>query len=548
MENSINNFYRSYFHLLLFVLLFAPRLSFSQGFSPVDQEHFQAVIDNFVNDNDNPWVGGIAAAIKIDGLAMWTGASGYASRNIDAASNLLPGGTPFTTDTLSRIYSITKTFTSALVLELVHQGELRLDDRAGNYIPLCVINSELSDDVTIRQLLGHESGFSDYTDEFNFQVAVAYMPDYIWSPYEIISFVHKINEVGAVRSYSSTNYIILGAIIEVATGKPVEQLYRERFFKPLHLKSMYLAVRESMDDRGSLASPHDNLSPFNPVFAMFGKPLFPDEYTNLSRFPFTGIASAAFTGGGIVSNIEDLVNWGSALFNGRATSQFTLNTMLNSIPDMPDEDGDYLGYGLMGNYKIHDMEFFLGHNGRAFGYRSAMFHQPEKNVTIAVLTNFAGADVYEISKELYKMVPDFICGKKEDKIQICLHGHEVCVAKAAANTLLKHDAYLGSCENNEWADNNMPKHEKLKDKFIAYPNPFDDRINLYFMNGSRGLVCVKIYDMQGKPLNTLFEAMSEEAETHTLELNRKDFHGHGVYFLKLFTPDGITCQRLMLVD
>jgi D-alanyl-D-alanine carboxypeptidase len=77
----------------------------------------------------------------------------------------------------------------------------------------------------------------------------------VWAPFETLSFVHQVAAPGAVRKYASTNYITLGAIIEVVTGKHVEDFYRNRFFQPLGLNSMYLAVREN-PGQGVLASPH----------------------------------------------------------------------------------------------------------------------------------------------------------------------------------------------------------------------------------------------------------------------------------------------------
>ena len=320
----------------LFIFLSGIMLSgFGQGFSPQVQHRLQTVIDSFQNNPANPFIGGMSVAIKVDGLALWQGASGFAARNVDAQNNLLPGGTPFTIHTLSRIYSVTKTFTASLVLELAKQGVFKLDDSVSMYIPIKTINPGLNSKVTIRQLLAHVSGYSDYTDEFNLQVAVAAQPTHVWTPFEMLTFVHQVSEPGAVLHYSSTNYIILGAIIEAVTGKHVEDFYRKRFFDPLGLHSMYLAIREEKGPRGVLASPHDNISAFNPVFQQTGQPLFPDTFTNISQFPMTAIASLAFTGGGIVSNAKDLADWSSDLFSGRATGKPIINAMLNLFLLLP---------------------------------------------------------------------------------------------------------------------------------------------------------------------------------------------------------------------
>ena len=185
-----------------------------QGFSSSVQKGLQSVIDSFQNNPANPFIGGMSVAIKVDGLAQWEGATGYAARNVDENNNVVPGGTPFKINTLSRIYSITKTFTSPLVLELANEGAFSLDDLISKYIPVNALNPDLNSNVTIRQLLAHESGYSDFTDEINLEIAVAAQPTHVWTPYEMLSFVHQINPTGSVRKYSSTNYVLLGAIIE----------------------------------------------------------------------------------------------------------------------------------------------------------------------------------------------------------------------------------------------------------------------------------------------------------------------------------------------
>ena len=417
-----------------------------QGFSPTVQKRLQHVIDSFQNNPANPFIGGMSAAIKVDGLAEWDGATGFAARNVDQNNNVIAGGTRFEVNTLSRIYSVTKTFTSSLILELANEGAFGLDDLISKYIPVNAINPGLNSNVTIRQLLAHESGYSDFTDEINLQIAVAAQPTHVWTPYEMLSFVHQENPVGSVRKYSSTNYVLLGAIIETVTGKPVEDFYRHRFFNPLGLKSMYFDVREENPTNRILASPHDNISPFNPVFLQTGQPTYPNAYTNISRFPYTAISSLGFTGGAIISDVKDVTAWSSALFNGRATGKKILNTMLQSISPNPDEDGDRLGYGVILSKKISGVYDFYGHDGNAPGYRSVMFYQPDKKLTLVILINYHGADIYAVAKALYNAVPGFECGNKDDKVTICFYGTNVCLPRLAASWLIACGATLGACD------------------------------------------------------------------------------------------------------
>src|SRR5690242_11655879 len=71
------------------------------GFSVTVQKRLQSVIDSFQNNPANPFVGGMSAEIKVDGLADWEGATGYAARNVDENNNVVAGGIPFKVNTLS---------------------------------------------------------------------------------------------------------------------------------------------------------------------------------------------------------------------------------------------------------------------------------------------------------------------------------------------------------------------------------------------------------------------------------------------------------------
>lgn len=539
----------------LFIFLLAFMLfGYGQGFSPQVQNHLQKILDSFQNNPENPYVGGLSAAINVDGLAKWEGATGFGARNVDAENNLLPGGTSFTIPTLSRIYSVTKTFTAPLVLELAKEGAFALEDPITKYLPLLhVVNPGLNTSVTIRQLLAHESGYSDYTDEFQLQVAVAFDPTHNWTPYEMVSFVHQVNTPGAERRYSSTNYILLGAIIEAATAKPVEQHFRERFFDPLQFSSMYLGGRESNGNRETLASPHDNISAFNPVFQLTGQPTFPDAYTNISRFPMNAIVSLAFTGGGIVSNATELAEWGNALFGGRATSRSTLDQMLGSISPTPDKDGDHLGYGIFKSARISDTDEFIGHDGSAPGYRSVMFYQPERKLTIVVLTNFHGANAYHVAKALYAALPGFLCGnenKKEAKIKVCYKQQNLCIDRSAAPVLIAKGGTLGSCEPIvSGTDNklsiNLQKSLTGLTGITASPNPFKNQVTLTFKVREAGPVSLRIFDLSGKMVANLFNGVAQKGSMHQIIFNAEKLPA-GVYINRLQTVSGATEQRLVL--
>lgn len=542
--------------LQLLLITAIPFLSFSQGLSPQTVARLQHVIDSFQTNPANPYVGGISAAIKVDGLAFWQGATGYAARNVDGNNNLLPGGTPFATSTLSRMYSVTKTFTASLVLELAKEGVFNLEDRVSTYIPfLNAINAELNGAVTIRQLLVHESGYSDYTDEMMLQIAVAFQPTHVWTAFETLSFVHQVNAPGEIRKYSSTNYIVLGAIIEIVTGKPLEQHFRERFLTPLELNSMYLDIRESQPAGTLLASPHDNISAFNPIFQLTGQPTFPDAVTNISAFPFTAISSLEFSSGGLITNVADMAEWGNSLFGGRATSQSTLDEMINSISATPDQDGDFLGYGVFRTTRISATDVFIGHDGSAPGYRSVMFYQPDRKMTITILTNYRGARLYDVARALFEALPPFICGnknKKEDKIIVCYNGNNLCVDRKAAEGFIEKGAWLGGCDEESLTKpvSGIAPFEKdqstaVKEFIEIFPNPSSIDATILFRSSQSGKINLRLYDMKGNLVRVIYEGMLGKGLVQKLKIETSKLPA-GLYVARLQTPAGISEKKIVI--
>ncbi len=522
----------------------------SQGFSSQTTQQLQQVLETFQN---NPsFVGGISAAIKVDGLASWSGATGYAARNVDAQNNLLPGGTSFTVNNLSRAYSITKTFTAALVLELAKEGAFSLDDPIGDYMPLMnAYNPALNSSVTIRQLLNHESGYSDWEENIQLQIALAFDPYHEWTSYELMAFTEQLSAPGTVRRYSHNNFVFLGAIIETATGRDVEDLYRERFFTPLGLTSIYLEGREAHGSRPALAAPHDNISIFNPIFQLTGQPTFPNAHTNISALPFNGITSLGFTGGGLNSNAAELAEWSNAFFGNRVTSPGVLDSILNSISNVPDEFGNRLGYGVKITAQISGEFDFIGHNGSAPGYRSVMFYNADRKMTIVVLTNFAGASAYDIAKALYEALPEFICGsdnKKEKKIRLCKNGETICVDRAAAAQMVKRGATLGPCSVNNptgsrpIAAKEMPFQQPT---LQVFPNPAAGSVNVLFGTAEKGVVNLSLFDAGGRLVKVLFNRSVANNNYEKIPVDTDQLKA-GVYFIRMQAGSSILNEKLVV--
>jgi len=131
------------------------------------------------------------------------------------------------------IGSVSKQFTAAAVLLLQEQGRLSLDDRLSKYFPELTRANE----ITIRQLLSHTSGYQDYWPQ-------DYVPPFMLRPATSRKIMDAWArkpldfEPGAKWQYSNTGYVVAGAVVEKVSGAPLLQFLREKFFAPLGMKSV----------------------------------------------------------------------------------------------------------------------------------------------------------------------------------------------------------------------------------------------------------------------------------------------------------------------
>ena len=134
-----------------------------------------------------------------------------------------------------RAASITKSFVATVVLELAAEGKLSLDDNIEHWLPSLVPNGAT---ITLRELLNHTSGLFNYSEGAEWVETVLADPKRIWVPKELIalSAAHTpYFTAGTDWHYANTNYVLLGLVIEAATGRSVGDELRDRIFQPLGL-------------------------------------------------------------------------------------------------------------------------------------------------------------------------------------------------------------------------------------------------------------------------------------------------------------------------
>ena len=300
------------------------------------------------------------------------------------------GNKPVAKNQPFKIASITKMFTAVVILQMSEEGLIDLDEFVVNYLHdiefLDFANLHLNNgssygkEITIRQLLNHTSGLADiFVDTENqFKNHVLGNKQKQWSPKLLFEkyYDFKVNEMakfepGTSYAYTDVGYFLLGLCIEQITGTSLSEQYRVRILKPLKLDNTHLEYYE--EKSGDLEIAHAYI-----------EDLAATKELNTSY---------DWSGGGLVSNTEDLKNFIQNLFkNNLFQNEGTLKMMI---------DDDMYGLGVS-VFKFED-KIYYGHLGF---WGSGIFYDPKNEITICLSINQTNPpfDAFKLIKRVRKFI------------------------------------------------------------------------------------------------------------------------------------------------
>ena len=264
-----------------------------------------------------------------------------------------------------RIGSVTKTFVATVVLQLTGEGKLALDDTVERWLPGLVPNGKR---ITVRELLSHTSGIFDVTNDKGFIARVLWKPTEVWTPRKLVATAtaHKpLFAPGATWSYSNTGYILLGLMVEAASGNPIGTELDRRIFRPLHLRATSFA-----------SSPH--------IAGAYAHGYFPLDGTRPRDVSVFG-QSTTWAAGAIVSTADDLATFYRALLRGRLLRPDLLRAMEKTVPVPADPNGGGSGLGLFETGLPCGRVW--GHEGTGFGYKTIAYSSSHETRQIVVMVN-----------------------------------------------------------------------------------------------------------------------------------------------------------------
>lgn len=270
-----------------------------------------------------------------------------------------------------RVGSVTKQFTAAAILLLVEDGDIALDEPVNTYWADAPASW---DAITVRHLLQHTSGIPNFTsfDEFR---AFKFQPTTLAGA--IATFTDRELEFtpGERWSYSNSGYLVLAQIVAEVSGQSLADFMQARIFTPLGMEETGVDTSgEILPLRVSGYSP----SADGPINA---------EYVHMS---------IPQGGGNIYSTTHDLLKWQRGLFNGELLQAETLAEM--TAPGVEAMGDATYGLGVLVTDNAEGR--MVWHGGGIEGFNSMLMHDPDRDITVAVLANINGSQASDLAMRL----------------------------------------------------------------------------------------------------------------------------------------------------
>lgn len=291
-----------------------------------------------------------SVAVVKDGQIAYLHA--YGNARLDPA-------TPAKPEMRYSIGSISKQFTAAAILLLQEQGKLSLDDKVGKFIP----GITRANEVTIRQLLSHTSGYQDYWPQ-DYVMPLMLQPVTAQKILDTWARKPLDFEPGAKWQYSNTNYVIAGLIVEKASGEPLLQFLQEKVFTPLNMKSVADTDKAKLGDTDPTGYLRFALGPPRPA---------PKEGSGW-----------LFAAGELAMPAEDLAKWDISIINQKLMRPASYHDFETEVL-LKNGLGTFYGLGVF----VHPDHGHrsLSHGGEVSGFTSENVVFPDERVAVVVLTN-----------------------------------------------------------------------------------------------------------------------------------------------------------------
>ncbi len=352
----------------------------TSGEAPVATTH-QTLSDPALQQLATKSAAGLAASLPAGGVVV---AVFHGDSLAIASAGMQPDGTPLPANGAWRIASVTKPFMATLTLRAAAEGLVRLDAPVADYVDM-----DIPEDITIADLLRHTSGIFNYVEDPTIRNELIADLDRVWQPETLVDLALEQTQFNGTHefSYSNTNYLLIGMILEAVTGDSAADLLQDAIVEPLGLDATYLTMPNRSDQEPKPV----------PAFSQY----VPNAMAPDGDFVFPAVVSSEWTAGAMVSDGDDLATFVRAVFDGRLLDDASLNAMTDLAP------GTHYGLGLARNPEVRTPVW--GHTGETIGYVTELLYAPsvDRGVVIGFTTDDlpedSESDALEVMRDLLKL-------------------------------------------------------------------------------------------------------------------------------------------------
>ncbi len=327
------------------------------------EEQMARELDAFISKLAGADVFSGAALLAKDGKVIYKNAFGTANKDFNAPNRV---------DTKFNLGSMNKMFTSVAIAQLVERGKLSFDDPLAKFLPEFP-SKEAAEKIRIKHLLSHTSGLGSYfnkTFRESSRARFRTINDFL----ELAKDEKLAFEPGSRWSYSNTGMLVLGAVIEKATGQSYFDYIRENIYKPA----------------GMINSDCYDLDRVNPNLAVGYEKDYTAEGVRFRNNIFSHVIRGGAAGGGY-STVEDLLRFDVALRSNKLVGAEYVKLLLSPKPELKS-----LGYGY--GFSIDQENQIVGHSGGFEGISSNLDMFLNSGYTAVVLSNYGGASMPVVGK------------------------------------------------------------------------------------------------------------------------------------------------------
>ena len=333
----------------------------AQSATRVNDARIDAMMSRYAGN-----VAGASLIVVKDGKAVVRRGFGYA--NLEEHTKAGP-------ETNYRLASVSKQFTAASILLLKQDGKLRLEDPVRKWLPELPASDGK---ITLRNLLTHTSGLIDYEDLIPAD-RTAQIDDN-----DVLRMIAAQNglyfEPGSAHRYSNGAFVLLGLVVERASGVGLADFMKKRIFQPLGMEHTLMYEHGRGPEVANRA---------------YGYTEADGKWTRTDQ----SVTSATRGDGGIYSSVDDLAKWDAALYTDKLLNAESRKLAFTPTEPIADPDVDFgFGWRLSGDT--------VWHSGESIGFNNVIIRWPKQHVAVIILTNRNEFQPYPLALTIGQLLLD----------------------------------------------------------------------------------------------------------------------------------------------